>query len=84
MAQVQQLVLQRLQDQQVEVRHLAAATLSGILKGLPPAEVIAVREQLMSQALAIFGPPPGSGMRRKRGAAAAAEGGGGAGGSKAA
>jgi len=84
MAQVQQLVLQRLQDQQVEVRHLAAATLSGILKGLPPAEVIAVREQLMSQALAIFGPPPGSGMRRKRGAAAAADGGGGAGGSKAA
>jgi hypothetical protein len=64
-AALQQLVLQGLQDPQAEVRHLAGATLSGLIKGLPATEASAVRERLLQQALALFGAGPGSGKRRR-------------------
>jgi hypothetical protein len=64
-AALQQLVLQGLQDPQAEVRHLAGATLSGLIKGLPAVEASAVRERLLQQALVLFGAGPGSGKRRR-------------------
>jgi hypothetical protein len=65
-------VLARLSDDKLEVRGLAAATLSGLLRGLPEAEAEALRRRSLARAAELF-----PGRRRRRvggggGAAAAA------------
>jgi hypothetical protein len=61
----------RLPTPQLEVRSVAAATLSGMIRGMPPPEAAALRERLASEAAGLFGPGPGR-ARRGKGAAPAA------------
>ena len=84
-AQVQAMVVAMLEDAKLEVREMAATTLSGLLKGLPKSEAEALRRSFIERALQLF--PPGAAgaaataAKRRRTAAAAvsATGAGGAG-----
>ncbi|EFJ46866.1 hypothetical protein VOLCADRAFT_105328 [Volvox carteri f. nagariensis] len=62
---LQEVVAARLQDAKAEVRTLAAATLSGLLRGTAPEDVTALRNRLLEKAAALFG--GGGGSRRRRG-----------------
>ncbi len=61
----------RLSDAKAEVRGLAAATLSGLLRGTPPEDVEELRNRLLQQAAVLFG--TAGGRRRQQPAPAAAE-----------
>lgn len=61
----------RLQDSKVEVASLATATLSGIIKALPPHELNNLRSSLVAQVPRLFGAPAGSKARRGGGASRA-------------
>lgn len=63
----------RLPDAKAEVRGLAAATLSGLLRGTHPAAVQLLRTALLARAAELFGTTAARGT--KRGGAAAATGG---------
>ncbi|KAF6261250.1 hypothetical protein COO60DRAFT_1503017 [Scenedesmus sp. NREL 46B-D3] len=64
MEQLQAFVVGRLQDSKVEVRGLAAATLSGIIKALPAHEMDALRHTMLASVRRLFATP--SATRRKR------------------
>lgn len=44
---------------------MAAATLSGMVRGMTPAEAAALRERLVAQCASLFGPGPGAAGRRR-------------------
>lgn len=67
----QDFIVSRLQDSKVEVRSLAAATLSGTIKALPRGEVDALRAALLFRTAVLFGGHAGD-RRGQRHAAAAA------------
>ncbi|GFR44377.1 hypothetical protein Agub_g5595, partial [Astrephomene gubernaculifera] len=67
---LQDVVVSRLSDPRSQVRSLAAATLSGLLRGAAPGDVQALRSRLLIQAAELFG-GGGGGGRRRRGAASA-------------
>ncbi|KAG2489806.1 hypothetical protein HYH03_011755 [Edaphochlamys debaryana] len=69
LGRLQELVEARLPDPKAEVRALAAATLSGLLRGASPAEAEATRARVLARANDLFG---GGGRRGNRRAAAAA------------
>lgn len=69
-AQVVEEVLQRLEDSKLEVRELAAATLSGVLRGLAPEEQAALRKRCLARAADLF---PGRRRRRLDGDVTAAQ-----------
>lgn len=60
---LQGFVVRSLQDSKVEVRNIAAATLSGMIKGMPASEAAQLRSDLLSQATSSFGAVGG---RRRR------------------
>ncbi|KAL4431419.1 hypothetical protein ABPG75_006675 [Micractinium tetrahymenae] len=66
---VLELVCRMLEDTKLEVREMAATTLSGLVKGLPPAEAATLRERFIRQSQRLF---PSSKRRRTGGAGAAA------------
>jgi hypothetical protein len=51
---LQQLVVAGLADAKAEVQEVAAATLSGLLKGLPASEADAIRSDLLKRHAALF------------------------------
>ncbi|KAI3424360.1 hypothetical protein D9Q98_009913 [Chlorella vulgaris] len=53
-ARVQAMVVAMLSDPKLEVREMAATTLSGLLKGLPPKDADALRQNFTDQALQLF------------------------------
>ena len=55
-------VLQRLEDEKLEVRELAAASLSGLVRGLPDSDASELRRRFLSRANEIF---PTRGRRRR-------------------
>lgn len=60
-------MVSRLQDPKVEVASLATATLSGIIKALPPGDIDALRERLMAQVARLFGAQhPAAAARKQR------------------
>ncbi|KAF8058035.1 proteasome activator subunit 4 [Scenedesmus sp. PABB004] len=69
MERLQAFVVGRLQDAKVEVRALAAATLSGLIKALPAHEIDALRGALLRRVSALFAPPGGAAARRSGGGA---------------
>eukprot|EP00879_Flechtneria_rotunda_P001404 GHRR01001556.1.p1 GENE.GHRR01001556.1~~GHRR01001556.1.p1 ORF type:complete len:449 (+),score=237.30 GHRR01001556.1:144-1349(+) len=74
MEQLQAFVVGRLQDPKVEVRSLAAATLSGIIKALPVHEIDTLRGQLVSQVHLLFSSQTGAAAKRHNAAVAGAAG----------
>lgn len=62
------LVRRMLEDAKLEVREMAATTLSGLVKGLPPAEAAALRESFIQRSRQLF---PTT-KRRRTGSASAA------------
>ncbi|KAG2431096.1 hypothetical protein HXX76_009627 [Chlamydomonas incerta] len=84
LARLQDVVTARLPDAKAEVRGLAAATLSGLLRGTDPAAVQALRAALLARAAELFGASSAAsggskaaarGTKRGGAAAAAAAGG---------
>ena len=60
------LVVALLRDPKAEVRAVAAATLSGMVRGMPPRDARALRERLVAEARALFGPGPAGGRAKRR------------------
>jgi len=56
------MVLQRLEDEKLEVRELAANSLSGLVRGLPEDDAAELRKKFLSRALEVF---PARGRRRR-------------------
>jgi hypothetical protein len=63
-SEIVDMVLQRLEDEKLEVRELAAASLSGLVRGLRESEAAELRQRFLTRANEIF--PPRGRRRRTR------------------
>ena len=62
-SKIMEMILQRFEDEKLEVRELSAATLSGLIRGLPPSEAASLRAKFLARALEVF---PARSRRRRR------------------